>query len=113
LKHSEEGNSEPPEINLDRTDVEVINRALTLLRKMEVYLSKEDFRIVEHLGQNVLGRVSANKIYIAKQTLHMGAEQLAGTLFEEYCHKNLGYDDESRSFQNYLIDKIVHLARKL
>lgn len=71
------------------------------------------FTLATSLPDNALGLVYAGRIYISKACFGMGLETLLGTLFEEYCHFYLDHQDESRTFQNYLIDTIAKLTLEL
>lgn len=50
---------------------------------------------------------------IAQSTFDQGVVMLAGTLYEELLHKSEGFADESRHFQNFLLNKVVVQAQEL
>lgn len=59
---------------------------------------------------NILANIELtedNTIHLSRRVFNMGAKMVVGTLLEEYWHLKHGYDDESREFQNFLIDLIV------
>lgn len=112
MKHSKQETHEPEEVMMTNNEQQIVFDAILLVKKLGVHLKRDEFKIVESLGPNVLARIAGNQVYLAKQTIAMGTGTVAGTLFEEYCHQHLGYIDETRTFQNYLIDKIVELAQR-
>jgi hypothetical protein len=67
--------------------------------------------IAETLGPDVFGMVKDGKIYIAKIAVTRGGNFLIGTLLEEHLHVTHGFLDESRRFQDFLIDLVVKFAK--
>lgn len=67
--------------------------------------------VAETLGANVFGMAKNETIYLARVTLNRGGNFLIGTLLEEQLHITQGFRDESRSFQDFLIDLVVKFAR--
>lgn len=65
----------------------------------------------ETLGAGVFGMAKDGRIYIARVTLNRGGNFLIGTLLEEHLHLTHGFRDESRRFQDFLIDMVVKFAR--
>lgn len=70
-------------------------------------------KVVSSLGESVLGRAEDGTIFISKYTFDQGTKMLAGTLFEEWCHLKHGFSDETRNFQNFLIDKIMSMGERV
>lgn len=65
----------------------------------------------ETLGADVFGMAKDGRIYIARVTLARGGNFLIGTLLEEQLHITHGFKDESRRFQDFLIDMVVKFAK--
>lgn len=65
----------------------------------------------ETLGADVFGMAKDGCIYIARVTLARGGNFLIGTLLEEQLHISHGFRDESRRFQDFLIDMVVKFAK--
>lgn len=67
--------------------------------------------VAETLGADVFGMAKNDTIYLARVTLNRGGNFLIGTLLEEQLHITQGFLDESRRFQDFLIDLVVKFAR--
>lgn len=70
-------------------------------------------RVVDSLGQNVLGMAQNGTVYIADAAFDLGTKTVAATLYEELIHLNRGYSDLSRGMQNFLFGKIFTLYEEL
>lgn len=68
--------------------------------------------VSQSLGTSIYGLARFGTIYIAKETLDRGGNWLAGTILEEHLHITKGFLDESRDFQNYLLDLVMKFARE-
>ena len=75
-------------------------------------LQVEDYR---HLGDGVLGLADSktNTIYISKNTFSLGTKYLAGTIYEEWVHLWYNVEDETRSFQDVVINNAMGLIELL
>lgn len=67
--------------------------------------------VAETLGPDVFGMARNETIFIARVTLNRGGNFLIGTLLEEHLHLSQGFADESRRFQDFLIDLVVKFAK--
>ena len=65
------------------------------------------------MGEGILGKAEQGKIYLSPQAFDQGTKILAGTLWEEYLHLTALFEDGTRNFQNYLINKCMSLAELL
>jgi hypothetical protein len=92
-------------IELDSVQQTQLDRSLTLLRAAGVEI--KDMIFVEDLPDQANGMVYQGDIYIAKSAFELGTAFLAGTIYEEHMHKNKGLRDESRAFQNHLINSLM------
>lgn len=68
--------------------------------------------VAETLGANVFGMAKNETIYLARIAINRGGNFLIGTLLEEQLHISQGFLDESRRFQDFLIDLVVKFARE-
>lgn len=69
----------------------------------------EAFPIIccDTLGPGIHGLAKDGKIFLAAAAFEKGTRELAATLFEEFAHIKSGCSDETRAFQNWLIDQIL------
>lgn len=68
--------------------------------------------VAETLGPDVFGMARNETIYLSRVTLNRGGNFLIGTILEEQLHLSQGFADESRRFQDFLIDLVVKFARE-
>jgi hypothetical protein len=98
-----------PSLPLNKMQEVMLEKAKKFLaRNFQVNLTQEI--IIADMGENVLGKAEQGKIYISPEAFERGTKILAGTLWEEYLHITYNYEDESRNFQNFLINKCMSLA---
>lgn len=67
--------------------------------------------VAETLGPDVFGMAKNDTIFLARVTINRGGNFLIGTIFEEHLHISQGFKDESRRFQDFLIDLVVKFAK--
>jgi hypothetical protein len=67
--------------------------------------------VAETLGPGVFGMARNETIYLSRTTVNRGGNFLVGTILEEHLHLTQGFHDESRGFQDFLIDLVVKFAR--
>lgn len=69
----------------------------------------EDFPLIclETLGSGIHGLAKDGKIFLAAAAFDKGTRELAATIFEEFAHLSSGHSDETRQFQNWLIDRVL------
>lgn len=70
-------------------------------------------KVVNSIYGRNLGCATEGKIYIAKEAFSLGTKIVAGTVLEEYLHLNHDFRDESREFQDYLLNLCVSLGEQL
>lgn len=100
-------------VELDAFEEEVIDRALVLVTRLGVDISRRDFLVVDGLGESVFGTVRSQRILIARRTLDMGHRFTASTLYEEWLHKTEGLADQSRDLQNLLFEKLFAMVERV
>ncbi len=101
-----------PASSLTSVQLKMLERARSFLRNMDVRLEHQVV-VVASLEGDTLGMAKDRTIYLTKRCFDMGTKYVASTLFEEHCHLKHGYKDCSRSFQNFLLDRIFSLAEEL
>lgn len=98
---------------IDMSDQErrQLDFAYALLSRMG-YDVKYPVTVVDNLGTGVLGKayMKEGKIALARRAFEIGTKCVAGTLLEEFLHLAFQYQDESRDFQNFLLDKLISTA---
>ena len=67
---------------------------------------------VRSLGRDVFGLAKNGTILISESCLDQGTKYIAATLIEEWAHLTYGFDDCSRSFQNWLFQRLVSLGEQ-
>ncbi len=98
-------------IQLTKREAEEIESAKAFLARIGFTILHE-IVIAETLGPGVFGMARNEKIYLSRLTLNRGGNFLIGTILEEHLHLTQGFADESRGFQDFLIDLVVKFARE-
>lgn len=107
------GEVEPREMELNGVQRMQLDKALDFLEGVLEVEDVGELRFAEDLGKGVLGIYRAGVVYISKLAFDRGTKCLAGTIFEEWLHKEKNFDDESRAMQNWLIDSVMSLGERL
>lgn len=68
------------------------------------YTVEYPIEIVEFDRSRILGQAKDGKIYLANKLFDSGRRTIARTIIEETEHLKTGYNDESRSFQDHLLN---------
>lgn len=105
-------NESTPVINLDPYKRTMHLKAFEIASGMLGINAEFDIRYSNELPPTMLGFVvdaNSNKVIISEQCFDLGLNMLAGTIFEEMVHIVKGFKDETRGFQNYLINALVGL----
>lgn len=98
------------EAPLSRRERDEIEAAKAFLRTIG-YPITAPVTVAETLGPDVFGMAKDGRIFIARVTINRGGNFLTGTLLEEQLHITHGFIDESRRFQDFLIDLVVKFAK--
>jgi len=95
--------------------VDIFVSGLVLANQMGANIQAEEITIVKTLGPNVAGMYhrKTGRIYISPVALDNGIDYVAGTIFEEWVHKQHKVADETRSFQNILLQRLVQVTKQL
>lgn len=67
--------------------------------------------VVDNQDSNTIAFTHNGQIHLTERSFEKGLFDLVTTLFEEQCHI-AGYNDETRSFESYLINQVITNARK-
>lgn len=112
-KFNEDPKKEYESFTLRPDEEQMLDQADALLELLDAKIEYENVRFVKTLGPNVLGRYERGKILISRDAFDQGVLILAGTLYEEYLHAEHGLLDESRSMQNYLLNRLIVTLQRL
>lgn len=106
---------EPREIDLTAVQQRSMDRALDFCGRLGFPVRDAyPVKVVESLGDGVLGLADNQTIYIAERVFQIGgAKQLASTLIEEYVHLRHGWRDLTRELQSFLFEKLVSVGEEL
>lgn len=94
-------------LELAPSDRQMFDDAVAVLRAVGVDVRQYPIRVLQDLGNGVLGLASNGRILLSYEAFLRGDRTLIGTLYEEYVHLKHGYGDCSRELQNHLLDRLV------
>lgn len=105
----------PKEIVLTAVQQKSMARALQFCARIGFEIEGAyPVKVVESLGEGVLGLAEDRTIYIAERVFHLGGtKQLASALIEEYLHLRHGWADLTRELQSFLFEKLVSVGEEL
>jgi hypothetical protein len=105
----------PREIEVTSVQKQSMERALTFCARIGFQIRDAyPIKVVESLGDGVLGLAENQTIFIAERVFQIGGtKQLASTLIEEYLHLRHGWRDMTRELQNFLFEKLVSVGEEL
>lgn len=105
----------PREITVTKVQQRSMDRALTFCAQIGFHIRDAyPIKVVESLGDGVLGLAENQTIFIAERVFQIGGtKQLAATLIEEYLHLRHGWRDLTRELQNFLFEKLVSVGEEL
>jgi hypothetical protein len=92
-----------------------LDKCLAFCRSIGYASDDYKIRIIETLGPTVMAKAlrDHDTIILSKQCFDKGTKYLASTLIEEVIHLREGLDDETRSMQTYLFDRIISMGEEL
>lgn len=103
----------PSDVKLDRNEEIQLKKAISFCEAIGYEVTDYKIHITDDLEDHVLGRVHEGMIYVNRRTFMRGTKLVAGTILEEYLHIKHRLADESRAFQDYLIDAVITLGEQL
>jgi len=103
----------PFEINDEQSAI--IEQCLLFLNKAGLDFTGKDIKTVEFDNYAIMGATNMKtEIYIGKGAIEAGKRMVASVLLEEWLHIESKMGDETRAFQNYILNKIlVEYEKKL
>lgn len=100
---------ETPESELNSIQKVQLEKSVAMLSKVGFNTGKYTIKVVDEIGKGVIGYadVEYDTIYISKKVFSLGTKYLAGTIYEEYIHLYHGVHDETRAFQDVVIQDLM------
>ena len=102
---------------LDLTEVQQLqlDKAINFLTSLKLFSKEYPVRVMDTLGDGILGLADRDYsiIYLSANVFDLGTKYVAGTLYEEYIHLKHGVDDETRGFQDLVINQLMSLGEQL
>lgn len=102
----------PADIKLDDNEEKQLKKAIAFCEAIGYEVTNYPIHITDDLEDHILGRAYDGAIFINRRTFMRGTKLVAGTILEEYIHLQYRLSDESRGFQDFLIDSLVTLGEK-
>lgn len=92
-----------------------LEKAKGFLINLKLYKEEYPIRVMDTLGDGVLGLADrdSDTIYLSENVFNLGTKYVAGTLYEEYIHLKYGVDDETRAFQDVVINHLMSVGETL
>lgn len=113
VKEINEKSGDWPEFEMTIVQQKLMDKAISVLKAIDIDVKMYPVKTVTGLGDGVLGRALDDVIYISELAFQMGTKQLASTLMEEWVHNKTGADDFDRTMQNWLFDKILSISENI
>lgn len=101
------------DMKLDDLQAKMLDRAFMGLAAIGVDREKYPLQLCESLGPQIHGLAKDGRLYLSRLAFEKGTRELAATIFEEWAHLESGKSDETRGFQNYLIDRIMLACERM
>ncbi|HQW95604.1 MAG TPA: hypothetical protein PLU58_07370 [Saprospiraceae bacterium] len=93
--------------------VEINQRQSDMLKKANEFLSisgyviKAEINVVRFSKPLILGQAKDEKILLSEKAFDMGIKKLVAVMIEEQEHLINGFSDETKDFQNQLINRLI------
>lgn len=113
IKRKDELAGNWPEIELTRVQSRMLEKACESLRRIGIDPALFPLKIVNGLGDGVMGRSLEGTMYLSPMPFNMGTKQVASTIMEEWVHTKHGCEDFDRQMQSWLFDKILSLSEEI
>jgi hypothetical protein len=104
---------EPTPKDLTSVEQQMLDRAIRFCQSIGYNPTQYPIIPVDRVGDGIYGLAKNGKIYITDQAFRQGTKQVAATMVEEFLHLHMHFVDETRTFQNYLFEKIMSLGEEL
>jgi hypothetical protein len=101
-----------PEVDLTFGEAKQFKKALDILRVLDCDLDMYEVQFTETLGPNVMGLYhrGRDQIFVCREAVAQGPQHLAVVLFEEWLHKRHKLQDNTRSMQTYLLNRLIGMV---
>lgn len=103
----------PETTPLRGVEAEMLRRAIAFCDNLGFPVEKYPIVVTDTLGPGTLGLAADSHIYVARHAFMQGTKRLCATLIEEYIHLKYGFADETRAFEDFLIDRLVSLGEEM
>lgn len=89
--------------------------AIDFLKDIGFNVSEYPVKVMQDLGSSVLGLADqkSRKIYLSRNVFDLGTKYVAGTLYEEWIHIHHNVEDETRAFQDVVINHLMGVGEQL
>lgn len=103
---------EAPSIRLPAMKEKMLLKAIDFLKAIGFNVDIYKIKVMDDLGKGVLGLADQDNeiIYLSMSVFDLGTKYVAGTLYEEYIHIFYGVSDETRGFQDVVINHLMSLG---
>ncbi len=108
----EECLKEAPSLALSPVKEKMLLSAIAFLKQIGFNVDMYHIKVMEDLGKGVLGLADRENeiIYLSLKVFDLGTKYVAGTLYEEFIHIFHGVNDETRAFQDVVINHLMSLG---
>ncbi len=113
IKRKDELAGNWPEVELTNVQIRMLEKACSALRRVGIDPSLFPLKIVNGLGDGVMGRALEGTMYLSLLPFNMGTKQVASTIMEEWVHTKHRCEDFDRAMQSWLFDKILSLSEEI
>lgn len=103
----------PRVANLSEVEAKMLARAIGFLVCHFDFPADSIVLCADNLGDQCLGMVIEDTIWVSRKAFSQGTKMLAGTIYEEWIHIEHSLSDESRAMQNFLLDKLMSMAENV
>lgn len=99
--------------DLTRLDQGRLRRASQFLQGLGFPVDKYPVRVVTSMDDSILGLAENGTVFLNYRVFMMGTKMVTSTLLEEFLHLEHGFEDNTRSFQNFLFDTIITIGEQV
>lgn len=100
------------DVQLDAVQQAMLDKARRMLTAGGFQVDDFPIVVADTLGPNICGLAQDGRIYLSLLPFRKGTREVAATLLEEFAHLASGCGDETRDFQNWLLDQLLVQAER-